>query len=598
MSHEIEEVARRILGTPNPKFSTANELRFGRHGSVSVIIDGDKAGSWFDHEHRIGGGLKEFCEAFGEEVAPSFQKAIRYAYRDEEGNLLFSVCRGQGKRFWQEQLDASGKVLRDERGKPTMRGARLVPYHLPQIIEARRNRNGHPPRVYVVEGEKDADRLAQWNLTATTNPGGAGKWRDDYSPHLAGCEAVIIPDNDEAGRNHAGQVAASLAPHAESIRILALKGLPEKGDVSDWISQGGDQSTLETLVDDTPIWLPPITGRILTGGSFIASFVPPDWLIDGIVQRGRLYACTSKTGHGKTAVWLYNACMIQAGRRIGHIEAERGNVLILAGENPEDLKARMIGMVRTCSLAPNQLPYVLPATFPMNEEEAEILRRDLVALKIPFSLIIGDTAASFFPGDDENDNVQAGQYGRTLRTFTACPGNPAVIVLSHPVKNARRDSLLPRGGGAFLNELDGNLTLWSDGEMSTLHWQGKIRGPDFDALTYNLKPVDSGYQDTKGRQVTTIIAQPIDDIELGYQVAQRTANEDAVLKTLRDYPEWSLRKISETLGWIDDNGNPQRYRVQRIIRNLVDDNLIKNFRGKYRLTQAGIEALNQSQNQL
>lgn len=592
---EIEDVARRLLGRPNTNLSTKTELRFGHHGSISVVIAGDKAGSWFDHEHGVGGGIKELrdCYGEGEEKTPRTGGAIRYPYRDEEGTLLFNVCRGQNKRFWQEQLDASGKIVRDADGKPTMKGVRLVPYHLPEIIEARRNRNGHAPRIYLVEGEKDVDRLTRWNLVASCNPGGAGKWRDDYSPHFAGCDVVIIPDNDDAGRGHAVRVAASVLPHAETVRLLAFKGLPEKGDISDWINQGGDQSTLEALVDDAPLWQPRTTGRILTGARFIASFVPPDWLIGGIVQRGRLYACTSKTGHGKTAVWLYNACMLQAGRKIGHIEAESGNVLILAGENPEDLKARMIGMVRACNLLPQQLPYVLPATFPMSEEEAEILRRDLVGLGKPFSLIIGDTAASFFPGDDENDNVQAGQYGRTLRSFTACPGNPAVIVLSHPVKNARRDSLLPRGGGAFLNELDGNLTLWSDGEMSTLHWQGKIRGPDFDALTYNLKPVDSGYQDTKGRQVTTIIAQPIDDIELGYQVAQRTANEDAVLKTLRDYPEWSLRKISETLGWIDDNGNPQRYRVQRIIRNLVDDNLIKNFRGKYRLTQAGNEALNQ-----
>ena len=58
-------------------------------------------------------------------------------------------------------------------------------------------------------------------------------------------------------------------------------------------------------------------GRILTGARFIADHVPPVWLIDGIVQRSRLYACTSLTGHGKTAAWLYNACMVHAGRMIG-----------------------------------------------------------------------------------------------------------------------------------------------------------------------------------------------------------------------------------------------------------------------------------------
>ena len=203
-------------------------------------------------------------------------------------------------------------------------------------------------------------------------------------------------------------------------------------------------------------------GRILTGRAFIARHVPPVWLIDGIVQRSRLYACTSLTGHGKTAVWLFNACMIHAGRKIGHLDTFKGNVLILAGENPSDLKARMIAMAKTYNIPLDQFPYVLPGGFPMTDDEADALKVEIAGLGVPFVLIVGDTASSFFPGDNENDNVQAGSYARTLRTFTEdCEGQPAVVVLSHPTKGASRGNLLPRGGGAFLNELDGNLVLWS-----------------------------------------------------------------------------------------------------------------------------------------
>jgi hypothetical protein len=341
---------------------------------------------------------------------------------------------------------------------------------------------------------------------------------------------------------------------------------------------------------------PPADRRILTGTDFVGSFVPPNWLIDGIVQRGRLYACTSLTGHGKTAVWLYNACMIQAGRKIGHLEAEPGNVLILAGENPEDLKARALGMARAFNLASKQLPYVLPATFPITEVEAEALRRDIAALGVPFALIIADTAASFFPGDDENSNVQAGQYARTMRTLTTCNGNPAVVLLSHPVKNASRDNLLPRGGGAFINELDGNLTLWADqdGETTALHWHGKIRGPDFDPLTFRLKTTTTGHQDSKGHDVVTIIAQPIDDIEASYQAAQTIANEDAVLHTLHDNPDWSWNAIATALGWINDDSKPERWRVQRALKSLEREKLMRNFRRKWSLTDAGKKAVKEA----
>jgi hypothetical protein len=255
-------------------------------------------------------------------------------------------------------------------------------------------------------------------------------------------------------------------------------------------------------------------GRILTGAAFITRHVPPVWLIDGIVQRSRLYACTSITGHGKTAVWLLNACMIHAGRMIGQLEVFQGNVLYLAGENPADLEARMIGMAKAYNIRHDRLPYVLPGSFPLDEKEADALKKEVAALGVPLALIVGDTASSFFPGDDENNNVQAGTYARTLRTFGDCVGNPAVVALCHPTKGANsKSTLLPRGGGAFLNELDGNLALWSPslGEVTEMHWCGKIRGPDFSPLGYRLCPVPTGLIDEKHRQEMTIVAEPMSE---------------------------------------------------------------------------------------
>ncbi len=86
-----------------------------------------------------------------------------------------------------------------------------------------------------------------------------------------------------------------------------------------------------------PIEIP----RILSAAEFMAGFEPPDYVIDGIIQRGRLYALTSPTGHGKTAVALYDGCMVAAGRNIGGIEVMQGPVVFLAGENPDDLRCRM-----------------------------------------------------------------------------------------------------------------------------------------------------------------------------------------------------------------------------------------------------------------
>ena len=394
-----------------------------------------------------------------------------YHYHDADGALILDVIRtiNGSPRFLQRAPDGKWSV-------------KHIPNHDKLLYRLPGLRASGDATVWITEGEKDADRLHDELLIATCNIGGAGKWRDEYADEFRGKHCVILQDNDQAGRDHTAKVARSLVGTAASVKVLLPPGLPEKGDVSDWLDDSGTVEELERLARDAPEYrpVPQPNGRILSGANFIADHVPPVYLIDGIVQRSRLYACTSLTGHGKTAVWLFNACMIHAGRMIGHLDAYKGNVLILAGENPADLKARMIGMAKAYNLPLDRLPYVLPGSFPMTEEEADALKREIAVLGVPLVLIIGDTASSFFPGDDENSNVQAGNYGRTLRTFTEdCEGKPAVVALSHPTKGADRKNLLPRGGGAFLNELDGSLTLWSasQGEVTELQMalQSRLR---------------------------------------------------------------------------------------------------------------------------
>lgn len=344
----------------------------------------------------------------------------------------------------------------------------------------------------------------------------------------------------------------------------------------------------------------PYKGRILTGAAFIARHVPPVWLIDGMVQRNRLYACTSRTGHGKTAVWAFNSCMIHTGRMIGDLQVFRGNVLFLAGENPSDLEARFIGMAKRFNLPVDQLPFVLPGSFPLTEDEAAALKREIKALRVPLTLIVGDTASSFFPGDDENSNVQSGSYARTLRGFCDdCEGNPAVVALSHPIKDATRANLLPRGGGAFLNELDGNLTCWSEarGEFTELHWQGKIRGPDFAPFGYRLREVPTGLIDERDRPEMTIVAEPMSEEAVNDVRKQATANEDAVLLAIRNHPDSSLAKHATVLGWLDPDGRPERWKVQRAIEALEADKLIVRKRkgAPWTLTDKGKEALGEGE---
>lgn len=161
---------------------------------------------------------------------PKPRIVAEYDYRDEKGQLLYQVVRLEPKSFRQRRPDGSGWAW-------SLGNVRQVPYRLPELIAAQ----SEP--VFVVEGEKDADALAALGLVATTNSGGATKWGRHHAKFLEGREVCVLPDNDKAGEEHAAAVVATL-PNA---RVVQLPGLPEKGDVSDWIANGGTKEQLLAL---------------------------------------------------------------------------------------------------------------------------------------------------------------------------------------------------------------------------------------------------------------------------------------------------------------------------------------------------------------
>jgi hypothetical protein len=166
-----------------------------------------------------------------------------YDYRDERGTLLFQVVRYVPKDFRQRRPDGKGGWVYD------LEGVQRVLYCLPELAG---DANGRP--VFVVEGEKDSDSLHAIGLLATTAPMGAGKWRLEYSESLRGRHVIVLPDNDDPGRQHAQAVAEALSGFASSVAVLELPGLPPKGDVSDWLASGGDKETLLKLAQDCPKW--------------------------------------------------------------------------------------------------------------------------------------------------------------------------------------------------------------------------------------------------------------------------------------------------------------------------------------------------------
>lgn len=262
----MEPVARALLGEPNRKLSNTRELRWGSHGSFCVDL---QKGVWSDHETRQGGGVLDlitrekglngqdrykWLEDHGF-LSPSSKPSgdrrrivATYDYLDENGILLFQVCRFDPKDFRQRH------PLPNKPGEWiwSVKGLRQVPYRLSELAE----KIALEQLVFIVEGERDVDRLWSIGVPATCNAGGAGKWKPEHSEHFERADVVIIPDGDPPGRDHAEAVAFALGTIAKRVRVLDLAtawpAMPPKGDISDWLDNGGSAEILYALVEALP----------------------------------------------------------------------------------------------------------------------------------------------------------------------------------------------------------------------------------------------------------------------------------------------------------------------------------------------------------
>jgi hypothetical protein len=93
-----------------------------------------------------------------------------------------------------------------------------------------------PQTVYLMEGEMDCLLALQMGLAAVTTTGGAGTWRDGWSPMFAGRNVVICYDVDDAGRTGALSIASRLNGTAETVRVVTLPLTePTGADFTDYI---------------------------------------------------------------------------------------------------------------------------------------------------------------------------------------------------------------------------------------------------------------------------------------------------------------------------------------------------------------------------
>jgi RecA-family ATPase len=531
----IEPVARILLGEPNRGLSSKGELRYGARGSMAIDL---RKGTWFDHEANVGGGTLDLIERqTGLREAERFEWLTRntdyqdeaktnghdratklgrvvaaYPYIDEAGEFLFEVVRFDPKDFRQRRRARSD----DDPTKIhdgwiwSVSGIRPVPYRLPEVIEAAANER----TIFIPEGEKDCDSLWRLGLPATTNAGGAGKWRSELNRFFAGADVVIIPDNDPQkthpktkepmfhpdgrpilpGQDHASDVARQLTGVARRVRVLELwrswPQMPLKGDVSNWIDAGGTPDQIYALTDELPDWSPsqppaqaPAVKLALIEITRWDGQPVPDrkWTVLHRIPAKNVTLVSGEGGVGKTLLMLQLAVATVLGRDWIGAMPEPGPVIFITAEDDEDelhfrlskivefygTSFRQLGDLHLMSLAGKDavMGNIDAKGIVKRTQLFESLRASAEAIRPQWIGI--DTAADVFIVDERNRS-QVRQCISLLRGM-ALDFNTAVVLLSHP-------SLTGISSGSGLS----GSTAWNNSVRSRLYLKSPKKGEDDD----------------------------------------------------------------------------------------------------------------------
>lgn len=516
-----ERIAKHYWGEPNKKLSKKGLLRWGNAGSKELDI---QRGVYFDFEENHGGGVVDIVRRYGRQtitgsVAETLQRDFGitkqtadamqpakyiekiYEYYDSDGDLRYQVLRYQPKSFRQRRPDGRGGWLWN------MNDVEPLPYNLPEMML-----NPDAP-VFIVEGEKAAERLMKLGLVATTSHGGAGKWSDALAPYFDGRNVVVMPDNDNAGKRHADQVVRALWGKANKIKRVELDGLPEKGDVVDWLFKGGTVRDLMEAVKATP----PLDSApeeldaadealeaeveddnalkpyALLDQDDVRLMPPVEFLVDELIPERSFAMIYGQPGAGKSFLAIDMALSVAHGVDWQGKKVKQGPVLYIAGEGIGGFSKRWSAWSKHHGLEQKPDMYLLPVAVNMMDEQ-DVARLILTVEEMgrEWALIIIDTVARAIAGADENAAQSIGMFVQSCDRVRAAAGG-TMLAVHHSGKDSSRGA---RGSNALLGALDTSIVVGKLDSVVTIKVEKQKDAEPIDEMNFNMTTVQVGVTDT------------------------------------------------------------------------------------------------------
>jgi hypothetical protein len=476
---------------------------------------------------------------------PKVEFQQEWIYTDEDRQPVFVKQRlkvgDTGKTYRLYKIDEAG------RKQSTLSDARIVPYNLPALLDAKTaGRN-----IFLVEGEKAADAIKSIGMIATTAHTGAGSWPAAITEYFAGAQVIILPDNDVAGWGYAYKAAEAILPIVKSLKVVDL-GLQGQGDDAyEFIEEGGGRDKLVALVKAAtvitsldqltmPERLNPILKSCTQNEEMCTDQMdhvqktaeiehefaaeppapkeppkpakhiaiehwdsiqdePVRWLIDKVLPVGSFSALYGPPGSFKSFHALHIAHCIATGTPwMGNEVTESGAVLYIAGEGFGGVGARIKACKQHHQTEDGAPIYVIRHQLNLRSSvedfNALMLAVEMLVMDtgIDFKLIVVDTLARAFGGGDENSASDMMQFVVTCGHIQKIVQGAALMILHHSGKDSAKGM---RGSSALLGAVDTELELirFEDSMKGIIRTAKQKDGEDgtrtgFEMVTVELAP--------------------------------------------------------------------------------------------------------------
>ena len=479
----IKVVAAEVFG--EPKITTDSELRFGSKYSKAVNLGN---ATWFDFEANEGGGLIDLIQKHknlsGRELSdylynefgigernidnkpvsppPLGSKIVNeYNYINEHGEVTYQVLRFEPKTFKQRHFK-DGKTVWG------LKDIEPLPYNLPKILEDK------DKTIFIVEGEKDADKLNSLGFLATTNSGGSKNWKPSLNKYFKHRRVILISDNDSAGYLHTQTISNHLLSEAESLHFISLEGkVADKGDISDFIDTGGDIE--ELILTAKPA--EKVTQNVFPtmGINDLMGLKSQTYLIENLIPEGGLSVIYGQPASYKSFVAIDMCLSISSSIDWQGYDTGAGKTLFIAAEGVGGLKKRIQAwLAKHNDITKTPDFHVLATTVDfLDPEQLDKLINTIHNIGKDFKLIVIDTIARTLSnsGSDENSASDMGMFLSACDTVRE-QTKSAILAIHHSGKNEASGL---RGSSALLGGVDTSINCSHSGTVNLSVQKQKIQ---------------------------------------------------------------------------------------------------------------------------